>query len=332
MKEDKVFEIYYLLEKKKESKSELDQKCVHELEGLLELASLYYFYYQIQRNSIDFVLRAYLPPSKQLLKRNNEDDDLWEEKKLTVRDKLYIEFAWNAFCKCMKNEFDYTEKKMRRIFFKEVVDYLIQEYILQNLCEKVGSSPYRPYYLFITSLPKEDYYAVLTALPKWMKQDIYADEADDEDEVNDEDETDSGKKTTRKRKHQYRLDKLHIDTLHSAMNELEKMFSSSFLTRRECFTSLFTENFLEILISNLRSSVNGDEKATVNIFFLTAYIRGYLSYDIRNIKNRKKTGPILRITTNVDYISLKEYIKNLKTMMDDYFELKNKLDQIVESI
>ena len=60
MKEDKVLEIYFLIEKKKESQSEVDQKCVRELEGLLELASVYYFYYQIQRNPIGFVLRLSL--------------------------------------------------------------------------------------------------------------------------------------------------------------------------------------------------------------------------------------------------------------------------------
>lgn len=317
MKEDKVLEIYFLIEKKKESQSEVDQKCVRELEGLLELASVYYFYYQIQRNPIGFVLRTYLPPSKQLLKGNNKEDDLWEESKLTVRDKLYIEFAWNVFVKYVKKEFVYTEKEMRRIFFKDVVEKLLYEHILENLCEKAGSSPYRPYYLFIWYLPRKDYYALLTAIAKWAKHDIYADDEMDSDEIIVP---------------KYRLDKLNIDKLHSAMNELKKMYSSSLFTKRECLTGLFAENFLDILIYNLRNSVQGDEKATINLIFWTAYIRGRLSYDIRNLKNRKKTGPILRITTNEDYISLKEYIKNLKIMMNEYFELKNKLDQIVESI
>ena len=86
MTEDKIFEIYYLIEQKKESESPLDRQCGDELEKLLKLASVDYLYQMIKKNHLDSVLRTYLPPSKQLSKENKADDASWEDNKLTVRE------------------------------------------------------------------------------------------------------------------------------------------------------------------------------------------------------------------------------------------------------
>lgn len=319
MTEDKIFEIYYLIEQKKESESPLDRQCGDELEKLLKLASVDYLYQMIKKNHLDSVLRTYLPPSKQLSKENKADDASWEDSKLTVRDKLYVEFAWNVFYKFMKKNYNYTQKKIQRIFFRDITEDLYDKEKIEDISANKSSNPYHPYYSIITDLPKNDYYDFLTAVGKWTYFDIYA---DDDDNTDDDDD----------RLPKYRLDKLHLESLHSAMNDFRELYYTNSYTRRECLTNLFTEDFLDLLLYNLRLSMNGDENATINVIFWTAHIRKSLTYNISAFKKRIKTVRILQIPVHENFESIERYINNVKIMVDNYFELKKHLDEIVDSI